>query len=318
MVTTEWPTKERPFDVPFLVRQVELLRSKNVMVDVFHFRGRRNPFNYFKAISDVRTKWRYGNYNLIHAQWGQSALPALFINAPMVTTFRGSDVFGITDTQGNHTLAGKVLTMLTGMVAKRAQAAIIVSTKMIDHLPRSRQYILIPSGVDLEKFSPGSKQDARASIGVPLAATVVLFGGDPERTDKRFDLAKAAVSLTKGTILLLTAKGQPHERMPLYYRAADVLLLTSKHEGSPNVVKEALACNLPVVSVDVGDVKERVANVKGCFVCTRDTPEEIASQLENALAVRGNEFEGRKAVLDLDENALIEKLIDVYSKVKAG
>lgn len=95
-------------------------------------------------------------------------------------------------------------------------------------------------------------------LGLPSDGRVALFVGDPARPEKRYWLAQKTVNLLVSRIQveLIVASSGPYEQVPLYYmNACDALLLTSSHEGSPNAVKEALACNLPVVSVDVGDVR---------------------------------------------------------------
>ena len=99
--------------------------------------------------------------------------------------------------------------------------------------------------------------------------------------------------------------------------AANVLVLTSTHEGSPNVVKEALACNLPIVSTDVGDVRERVAGLDNCVVCEDDRPETVAAALEQALD-SGEFVNGRDAVLDCDETLLTQHVIRIYQNTLAG
>ena len=99
--------------------------------------------------------------------------------------------------------------------------------------------------------------------------------------------------------------------------AADALVLTSMHEGSPNVVKEALACNLPVVAVDVGDVRHRIGAVAGCVLCADDRPETVAAGLV-AVLQRGRHIAGRETVLDLDERITAEKTIAVYRQAING
>ena len=112
-------------------------------------------------------------------------------------------------------------------------------------------------------------------------------------------------------IELVRVTESPYELMPYYMNACDVLLLTSLHEGSPNVVKEALACNLPVVSTDVGDVRERIGDVEGCGICKDDQPETIATALRQVLS-RDKPIDGRTTVLDLDERLLTQKVIKIY------
>ena len=113
---------------------------------------------------------------------------------------------------------------------------------------------------------------------------------------------------------LLVGWGAPHDDIPFYMNAADALVFTSRQEGSPNVVKEALACNLPVVSVRVGDVPLRLQNVEGCELCDDDRPETIAAALERVLR-RNRRVAGRDAVRDLDEQRLAQEVISIYRSV---
>jgi glycosyltransferase involved in cell wall biosynthesis len=147
----------------------------------------------------------------------------------------------------------------------------------------------------------------------------VLFVGSPKEARKRYPLAQQAVAVLNERLpaTLIVAWGMTHDKIPLYMSAADALVVTSMQEGSPNVVKEALACNLPVVSLPVGDVPERLAGVAGTEVVTDDRPETIAAALERVLR-RGGRIEGRAAVRQLDENVLTQKVIDIYRSVLKG
>ena len=317
MISTEWPTKDRPNAVPFLVRDVGLLRKYNVIVDVFHFRGGKNPFNYLKATIKLSKKLRGSNYNLIHAQWGQSAIPVFFSKLPLVTTFRGSDLFGITNINGRHTVIGNILKFVSRIVAIRSNYVVLVSDRMVPIVSKKKKLAILPSGINLSLFSPGSMEEARERLNIDSTMKIVLFGGDPNRTDKRFFLARDAIKILESTlpVQLLVANNIEQDKMPEYYRAADVLLLTSKHEGSPNMVKEALACNLPVVSVDVGDVKERINGLPNCYICENDRPEVIANTIKLTLESKKEAYPYRNHVLDLDEHLLIQKQIDIYKTV---
>ncbi len=151
---------------------------------------------------------------------------------------------------------------------------------------------------------------------LPLEEKLVLFVGNPERPEKRYYLAKLVVEIVASyfPVKLILANGIPNEKMPLYMNACDVLLVTSSNEGSPNAVKEALACNLAVVSTNVGDVGQRIASIDGCALCLDDHPNIIAGELRNVLekACRVN---GREAVLHLNERLLSSKVISVYQKI---
>ena len=151
---------------------------------------------------------------------------------------------------------------------------------------------------------------------MPSGRRLVLFVGDPQLPRKRYHLAREAVAILNRSFPaeLLLAWGTPQTDIPLYMNAADALVFTSNQEGSPNVVKEALACNLPVVSVRVGDVPLRLKDVDGCELCEDERPETIAAALERVLR-RNRRVAGSDAVRDLDEHNLTQQVISVYRSV---
>ena len=315
MVTSEWPTADRPLQVPFIVQQVRFLRQAGVEVEVFPFRGARSPGNYAQAWRDLQRRVRDGGHDLIHAQFGQSgALAALPKRLPLVVTFRGDDLEGIVGDDGRYLFAGRVLRRLSQLAALRADATIVVAEHLARHLPRAPTAV-IPSGIDFQTFRPLDQAEARTQLGLPPERKLVLFVGDPKETRKRHDLAERATRMAGAE--LVVAWGVPREAIPVYMGACDALVFTSMHEGSPNAVKEALACDLPVVSVDVGDVAQRLAPVEGCVVCADDRPETVAGALRRVLD-RGARVDGRNAVRDLDETELTARIVEVYDRVLSG
>jgi len=316
MITSEWPTPEHPEAVPFIVRNAEFLRRAGVEVDVFAFQGGKKPTNYLRARKQLQDKLNGERYDLVHAQFGQSALLALPKSLPLVVTFRGDDLEGIIGPAGHYTMAGWFLRLASWMVAYIADEVIAVSETLARRLPR-RPFHVIPSGIDLDLFRPLPLQEARRLLGLPAQRRLVLFAADPNDSRKRYQLAKAAVNRLDKEYRanLVVARGVPHEQMPLYMNACDVLLLASVHEGSPNVVKEALACNLPIVSTDVGDVRARIGQVSGCAV-VNGTIGDISAALQMVLA-RNSRIAGRGMVLSLDESKLTEQVIEVYRRALA-
>ena len=314
LITSEWPTSEHPEWAPFIVRQVEYLRKAGVDVDVFSFRGAKNPLNYARAWGQVRQLLKVNQkYDLIHAQFGQSAFLALPLPCPLVVTYHGSDVLGIVDAQGNYTLAGWALRLFSQLVSFSASGVIVVSKEIGQSLPR-RDFHIIPSGLNMEMFVPMPKADACRKIGLDENRRFILFGASPSVARKRFALAQSAFRLVAGQVPnaeLISLNHVPHNLVPFYVNASDVLLLVSLHEGSPNVVKEALACNVPVVSTDTGDVRELIGAIEGCVLCDDDRPETIASALLKTLE-RNQRINGRQTVLDLNEDILTQKVIRVY------
>ena len=282
MITSEWPSKNHPEIVPFLVNEVQALRNAGVTVDVFSFHGKKNPINYLRAWFQMRKDYSLKTYDLIHAEWGQSGLLALPKNKPLVVTFRGSDLEGIVNKRGKYTISGKLLRLVSQFIATIADQIIIVSESQKKLLP-SVPYTILSVCLDTSVFRPMPKEIARKQLNLPLEKSLVLFSSNPSRPEKRYSLAKAAVDLLGDDTRIIVTRNVPHDQMVLYYNACDVMVITSSHEGSPTVVFEALACNLPIVSVDVGDVRSRIGKIKGCFISESDTPMEISKCIKSAL-----------------------------------
>jgi glycosyltransferase involved in cell wall biosynthesis len=175
---------------------------------------------------------------------------------------------------------------------------------------------VIPSGLDLGLFRLIPRDEARRHLGLPADKRLVLFAGDPALPRKRHWLAKAALDLVDPSLgaELVVAWGAPHSDIPFYMNACDALVFTSMQEGSPNVVKEALACDLPVVSVAVGDVPLRLQHIAGCELCADDRPATIARALERVLR-EGRRIAGRETVQALDERRLTQDVIAIYRSV---
>jgi glycosyltransferase involved in cell wall biosynthesis len=316
MVTSDWLWNSWGGPAVFIARQAEFLRREGIEVDLFPFRGARHPANYLAAWKEVRRRVRRGGYDLVHAQFGQSGLTALPKQVPLVVTFRGDDLEGIIGENGRYIPAGWLLRFISRTVARRADAAIVVSEHMKRYLPRSVTAHVMPSGIDLNLFRPESREAVRHRLGLPSDQRLVLFVGNPGLARKRHGLAQEAVIIVNRTLptRLVVGWELPHDKIAALMNACDALLCTSMQEGSPNAVKEALACNLPVVSVPVGDVALRLDGVVGCELCSDDRVDTIAAALGRVLQ-RGERIDGRSAVRDLDERLLTQQLVGVYRSV---
>ena len=321
MITSDWPDHASwGGTATFISRQVDFLRAAGVDVDVFRFRGVGNPLRYASAWAGVQRRLRRERYDLVHAQFGQSGLLALPKRLPLVVTFRGDDLEGVLDkTTGRLTARGRLLPVLSRVVARRADATIVVSAHMKALLHREAQPHVIPSGLDLERFRLIPQAEARRHLGLSPDRRLVLFVGSPTSSRKRYDLARQAVEIVQRSLPaeLVLGWAVPHEQIPYFMNACDALVFTSRQEGSPNVVKEALACNLPVVSVAIGDVPERLRDLPGCEVSADDRPETIAAALVRVLD-RGKRIAGRERMLELDEHVITERVIGVYRSVLAN
>jgi glycosyltransferase involved in cell wall biosynthesis len=316
MVTSEWPTPQRPYHAPYLVQQVEFLRRLGVDVEVFPFRGARRPLNYLKAWVRLRRHLRQHQYDLLHAQFGQSALLAWPRRLPLVVTFHGCDLQGVKRPDGTMSWSGRFLQMLCQRVARHADAVILVSERMRRFIPRSVQASVIPTGLNFDEIPLVPRAEARRRLGLAAAERLVLFVGNPAETVKRHALARQAVDVLNRSYpaRLVVGWGVLRPEILLLMNACDVLLMTSIQEGSPCVVKEALACDLPIVSLDVGDVPVRVSHVAGCEICEDERPVTIAAALERVLR-RSERVRGREAVQELDERLLAARITDIYQTV---
>lgn len=321
VITSEWPSSEFPYAVPFLTDHIKQLRAAGIEVEVFHFRGRQNPINYLKAWLNLRQHPFWKEADLLHAHWGQSALLSIFSNKKLVITFHGSDLFGITDKNGNYTLKGKFLTRVSQRMSKMADANIVVSARLMEKIPATlRNVSVIPIGIDLEKFHQMDSRACKAQLNFDENEKHALFVGNTTRNEKRYWLAKAAVETYNAnhkdsTLSLINLVGIEHDQMPIYLNAAEVLLLTSSHEGSSTVIKEALACGLPVVSSDVGDAADRLGCVVGCSVCYSDSPNEYAEAISIALQHGKPVKLTEESIKQIDESNNIKELISIYQRV---
>ena len=319
MITSDWPAPGVNLTAHFIKRQADFLTAAGVDVEVFPFKGAKNPLNYLRAWWQLQSKLRHEQYDLIHAQFGQSGLLALPKRLPMVVTFRGSDLLGtVSDRTGHHLRASAIHQWLSRIVARQSDEVIVVSEHMKEQLHPSVPVHVVPSGIDFSFFKRTDKRVARLRLGLPLDEKLVLFVGRPTQARKRCYLAEKAIEILNRSTpaKLIVAWRVPHADIPLYMSACDALVFTSMQEGSPNVVKEALACDLPVVSVPVGDVGERLKGIDGCELCADERPETIASALGRVLS-RNERIAGRESVQELDENVTTAKVINIYKSVLA-
>jgi len=288
-ITNMYPSPERPGSGVFVEQQIKSLLSRGMDVRVmFVDRRKEGASVYYRIAPLLQRELADFAPDLIHVMYGgvmadqvtkQRDLP------PTVVTFHGSDLLG----ENLSGLARKLISHYgvhcSRQAARRADGIIVVGRHLLKALRggiAATKVQVIPCGIDLERFKRIDQPTCRERLGWQPADFHVLFAtseGDPV---KRPELARAAVGLLGGKyghVKFHVLSGTPNSQVPYWLNAADVLLLTSKHEGSPTIVKEALACALPVVSVHVGDVPERIAGINGCHLAEPD-PEDLARKLE--------------------------------------
>jgi len=261
-------------------------------------------------------------FDLIHAHTGHcGALARLQFRYPVLTSYVGYDVYGNHRADGSITIKSRVEAWLFRVLAHTFAATITKSRGLADALPdsaRERDTVL-PNGVDRQRFRPISRQHAREELGWPRDGLVVLFVGNPEVARKRFRLAEEVCAHARESfpdLSLRFCSGVPVDGVPLWMNAADVLLLTSLAEGSPNAVKEAMACSLPIVAVDVGDVAEVISGTERCRVID-DSSEHLGDALVEVLAGAPARSDGRERTTYLSLEAIAARLLRIYEQIVA-
>jgi teichuronic acid biosynthesis glycosyltransferase TuaC len=317
VVTTMYPTPDLPAFGTFIKEQVDSLIDAGVDVEVLHFtlRRRLGAKGYLVQVREFHQALHAKQYDVIHAHYGLTGMVArVQAHYPLVVTFHGSDLIGRVDAQYRYTLVGNTTSLVSRVVALLATKSIVVSKELRSRIWNKSKVAVIPMGVNLSLFRPVPKQTALAQLNLSQDKKRVLFVAHPKNPIKRFDIAEAAVGLLQESGLkveLVPVFRTPHDQIPLYMNACDTLVLPSMHEGSPTVIKEALACNLPIVSVDVGDVSERIEGVNGCYLCER-TPEDVADKLGQALET-GQRTNGWDKIQDLSLPCIAQRVIEVYT-----
>jgi len=300
---------------PIVKYQKLSLEKKNVKVDHFAICG-KGLKGYVTSIWKLRKKLSSTTYDVVHAHYVLSGIVALLARArPLVVSFMGSDVHGDFDKNGKRTIKCYVNMILT-QIFQPLFNYIIIKSKALKKYLYVKKYSILPNGVDLGRFKPIDRHLCRKRLNLPLDKKIIIFLGDPDNPHKNFNLAKEAFSLLNDpSYILLAPYPVPAEEVVYYINAADVLVLTSYAEGSPNVIKEAMACNVPIVATDVGDVREIIGQVDGCYIADF-TPTDVARKLKSAIDF-GKRTAGRKRIMELglDADTIATKIIKIYHKL---
>jgi glycosyltransferase involved in cell wall biosynthesis len=278
------------------------LESKGIKIDYFPVKG-KGMINYLKNLIPLRTQIKKNKYDIIHSHYSFTAILSSLATGkkPLIISLMGSDV------EGSY-----FRRFIIKIFLYNKWNHIIVKSESLKAKLRLKNSFVIPNGVDLNFFVPIHKVKARNELKLSLSKKYILFMANPKRPEKNYKLAYEAISLlNRSDIELITVFNVDHKLVPYYLNASDVLLVTSIWEGSPNVVKEAMACNCPVVSTDVGDVKEIIEETENCYI-TSFNVRDIANKIEKVL-INNKRSNGRKNIKHLDSKIISNKLIDIYN-----
>lgn len=268
----------------------------------------------FREWRRLRREIRQFRPALVHAHYG--SLTALFCAAastvPLIVTLQGSDLNENPEVNPIHILLAHLFSHIACLRAKRV---IVVSKQLRNRLfSHRRDAAVIPTGVDMRVFRPIAQEQARRVLGWPEGIPIVLFHSGRRPRLKGAHIIQPAVRAAEqmmGPIRLMDLNGDvPCDLVPYWINAADCVALASVSEGSPNIVKEALACNVPVVATDVGDVVERLQDVEPSRVVRRDVA-EFEEALASILRQR-RRSNGREKVRALDEPCIAQAVRAVY------
>ena len=286
---------------PFIMEQAEALRRSGCEVEFLGVEG-KGILGYLKTLPSLKARIRLFSPDVVHAHYGLCGLlSGLQRKVPVVTTYHGSDI------------NLKTVRPFSKLAMALSALNIFVSSKTLNLASPRGKYALLPCGIDLSDEQLTSKDEARRLMDLPMDRRYVLFAGAFDNAVKNYPLAKSAVKLVPETELL-ELKGYTRSQVTLLMCAADAFLMTSLSEGSPQVIKEAMACGLPIVSVDVGDVAEVTEGIEGCFLCRRD-PEAIADAIKEAMSF--GRTNGRCRIIErgLDNNIVATRLLSVYKEI---
>lgn len=289
---------------PIIKNQGESLKKKGIEIDFFTIKG-KGIFGYLKNVPKIRNLGKE-KYDIVHAHYSLSAFATSLAGiSPIVVSLMGSDI-----NSSNSFL--KIIKFFYKISWKK----VIVKSQDMKGKLGMKGIEIIPNGVDFRKFMFLDKQESIQYLGWEPNKKHILFAANPKRLEKNYQLAKESFkNIISKNVELHFLENTPNEEMVYFFNASDVILLTSLWEGSPNVIKEAMACNIPIVSTDVGDVKEVIGNTEGCYITTFEAA-DVAKKIQLALDF-GKRTTGRKDIQHLESGIVAKKIIEIYKSVLA-
>ncbi len=287
---------------PYIQQQVKSLQKYGIIPEYFLIE-KKGFGGYLQYFPGLIRKIKQLKPDLIHAHYGLSGLLAnLQRKVPVITTFHGSDI------------NNPKVRQLSKIAMVLSTQSVFVSSNLAKLTSAKNKYTILSCGIDLNTFLPMDKTEARRRTGLKVRDIIVLFASSFSNKVKNYPLAEKAINLLDQNIKLIELKGYTQLEVNLLMNACDAALLTSFSEGSPNFIKEAMACNCPIVATDVGDIKEITGGIPGTYICNFSA-REIAEKLAVILSsdARTN---GREKIFHLDMDLTARKLIEIYEKYR--
>jgi glycosyltransferase involved in cell wall biosynthesis len=318
MVTGIYPTERKPHSGTFIKTVVEGLISEGHYVEVIHPSPGLVPIRYLSAAIQVFFKTLAGRFDIVDGNYGLWCLAArLQWTTPVVANFHGDDLLGTPNVAGSRTKKSLFVVYVSRWLCRFVDEVIVKSEQM-KKIAMGDKIHIVPSCVDFDLFHPIPREEARASLNWAPDKYYILFGNDPQIPRKNFPLAQAAVERLKERGIsaeLVVANGLPQTTLVQYINASNALILTSMIEGSPTGAKEAMACNVPVVTVEAGDVLQSIGHTRGCKVCPRDA-DALAIALEEALLLKESTT-GRTDIAYAKSSTVVKDIISIYELARS-
>lgn len=304
---------------PFIKSQGESLQKSGVHIDYYTIKG-KGLLNYLKNIIPLRRHIKSQNYDLLHAHYSLCGWVAVlaFSGLPIVLSLMGADAVGTPSGKNRLTLKSRLLSYFTLLVQPFVSFIISKSPNIENVVYRKDRSVIIPNGVRMDQFN-ARPEVSKTSMGLSESSRHVLFLGSPHDKNKNIKLLKSSLKhLNIDEVELLNIFDVPHDEVVKYLMVSDVVSLCSFSEGSPNVVKEAMACNKPIVATNVGDVAWLLKDLNGCYVSDHSI-EEFSDNIEKALNFsKEHQFTaGRDRLyhLGLDAKSTADRIIQLYHSI---
>ena len=292
---------------PIIKSQGESLICQDIQLEFFTINGKGFQ-SYFRHIFKLRKFLRTNNFDVVHAHYSLSAYVASLAGSkPLIVSLMGSDV------KSNGFI--KFIIHFLNFLFDWKQ--VIVKSQDMEKGMGIKNSKVIPNGVNIDLFKPAEKFLSQEQLVWDRSKKHILFAANPNRPEKNFSLASEAFSLIiDSNIELHVLENIPQNEIPVWLNASDVILLTSLWEGSPNVIKEAMACNRPIVATDVGDIRWLFGNEPGHFISKFES-EELQAKINLALNYSGStkNTKGRDRIisLGLDSENVAQKIVAIYT-----
>lgn len=321
-ITNMYPSAEHPSSGLFIQQQIKGLRNIGVDVDLLIVdRLKKGKQAYWGLGPQIRGKIKEVNPRLVHCMYGgvmADIVTRTISDTPVVVTFHGSDLLGENLSGLLRKWYSRYGVWCSKRAAQRSSGIVVVSSVLQEILPVNvdRSKIrTIPCGIDVELFKPMNRDVCRQQLGWDPDVFHILFqnSSDPVKQPALAYASVQALEQLGVKAQLHELRNIPYREVPIWLNASGVLLLTSLHEGSPTIVKESLACNVPIVSVDVGDVAERIHGINECYLA-ESSPGDLAAKLALVHAGIGSHH-GREKIKQLSLDHVAQRLVQFYAEL---